>query len=1270
MKNRPGTRIVILLVWLSCCLPILSMAQQNENAKPWVLWYWVKAGVSKAGITRDLEAMKANGLGGAYLVTIQGADKTPLYSPAAVQLTPEWWQLVEFAMHEAKRLNLKLGMHISDGFALAGGPWITPELSMQKVVWSSVTFTKPTGKIVLPQPETKENYYKDIAVYAYPSPVGTGVSTRTIQPVVTTSNGTDATGLIKPGNQQSFGANQPCYIQYAFDQPFTCRTVSIKVGGNNYQAQRLEIEVSNDGKIFRSIGRLQPPRHGWQDTDEDVTHSIVPTTARYFRFIYDKTASEPGAEDLDAAKWKPSLKILNLELFAEAKINQFEGKNGSVWRVSKRSSSTTLSKDLCVPLNKVVNLTGKLNPDGTLNWTPPSGSWTILRIGHTSTGHTNATGGGGKGLECDKFNPEAAKLQIKCWYAEALKHGGPDIAKKVLSVFYMDSWECGSQNWSPVFQEEFKKRRGYDITKYLPAITGLPIENASVAENFLYDVRKTISELLIDNFYGTLASFAKEQGLLFTAESVAPTMMSDGLLHYKTVDVPMGEFWLNSPTHDKPNDMLDAISAAHIYGKNIVQAEAFTTVRMDWNEHPANMKTVQDRNYALGVNKLVYHVFTHNPWTDRKPGMTLDGVGLYFQRDQTWWKPGKAWVDYAIRCQDLLQQGKPVTDIAVFTGEELPRRSVLPDRLVQTLPGIFGKDVVAAERKRLANAGEPLRQIPSGVTHSANMADPENWVNPLRGYAYDSFNPDVLSTATVKDGAVVFESGASYQILVFTGKISLNPNYQYISFETVKKLYELINKGAKVIIAERPLYQPGLQQANVDEFSRYVEAIWGGAFRSVGKQKGVIAAKRLGQGMIYKAPFYGEDFSALYIERDLVVTEKAAGNGVHQLPGFSSQPDNQHGSNLSIAQYTRLQNHQYAKPDKFNDRQDAAPYAKNIAFTHRTAKDKEVYFIANQLDKVRELTFRFRAQAAQPVIYDPVTNDTVAVGSWSTIDGRTTMVLQFNPNQSLFVIFKKPTYEKITFQKATGQKITYIKPSNSRVIFQKSDFTQSPSKNPAHEKQLHGKPAHKSLTHEKLIHQNSNRNRLTDEKACFAYNSDYQKQPLQPKRANGNNWSTFKTIQDISADWEAQFDTSYGGPSKPVLYPHLLDWTKSTDTLVKYYSGTAIYTKTFNFEGTPGTKIWIDLGEFYNLANVKINGIDCGTLWTAPHRLDISNTIKKGKNQITVEIVNTWGNRLIGDSRLPAEQRLTQTTAPFRLAGKPLYPAGLVGPVTIKSEED
>lgn len=1123
MRFKGKGVLLIFLIWLKLAvMPVY--AQQNDTTKPWVLWHWIHAGVSKPGITADLEAMKSAGIGGAYLLSIKGADNPPIFSPPSVQLTPQWWDMVTFAMQEAKRLNLKLGMHVSDGFALAGGPWITPELSMQKVVFTRLNLKGGTAsKIKLEQPETKEGYYKDIAVYAFPSPEGTGISTRTMVPTISTSNGVDASGLVIAGNKKSFGSNEPCWFQYAFAQPFTTRSITIKTGGNNYQAQRLEIQVSDDGKAFRSIGRLDPPRQGWQDTDADYTHSIAPATAKYYRFIYDKRGSEPGSEDLDAAKWKPSLKLLNLELSAEARINQYEGKSAAVWRISKRSTAAQLPDQICIPLNKIIDLTAKLNADGSLNWKAPKGNWTILRLGHTSTGHTNATGGGGKGLECDKFNPVAVKLQFDSWYGEALKRGGPEIASKVMTELFIDSWECGSQNWSSLFASEFKKRRGYDLMPYLPVMSGIPVQTATISEDFLYDLRKTISELVVDQFYRTIAALAKEKGVNFSAESVAPTMISDGLMHYKAVNVPMGEFWLNSPTHDKPNDMMDAISGAHIYGKNIIQAEAFTSIRMDWSEHPGNMKTLLDRNYALGINKMVYHVFAHNPWMDRKPGMTLDGIGLYFQRDQTWWKPGKAWVNYAERVQTLLQQGDPVIDIAVFTGNELPRRSVLPDRLVSVLPGIFGKDVVESERLRLLNTGEPLRIKPMGVNHSANMADPENWVNSLRGYAYDSFNPDVLSTAVVRDKKVVFSSGASYGVLVIPGKTAMDPNYQYMDFEIVKQLLALVKAGATVLLNEKPLYQSGLKQVPETEFKKAVDELW-------------VAGKN-GDGQVLIGPYQEETFKPLGLERDLFVAEA-----------------------------------------------EQSTYAKYIAYTHRKTDQKDIYFIANQLEKDRVLNCSFRIADLKtvPEFYDAVSGKTWKARNWSVVDGRLQLAIKLDANASVFVIFDR--------------------------------------------------------------------------------NTD-QTKPVEGK----SNWSEFTTTQVLDKDWQVTFDPVYGGPSKPVLFKDLTDWSLNQDSLIRYYSGTAIYNKSINIKSKKTDQIWLDLGAVANIADVKVNNVSCGIVWTPPYRVEISKALRNGNNQISIELSNTWANRLIGDQRLPENKRITKTNAPYRLEGKPLLKAGLLGPVMIQT---
>ena len=779
-----------------------SFLNPSYDARPWSFWYWMYGAVTEDGVKADLEAMKNVGLGGTYLMPIKTVEGAPQYEGKAPQLSPEWWRLVGRSMEIADSLGLKLGMHICDGFALAGGPWISPKESMQKVVFADTVVSggKLAG-LTLPVPEMKEGYYEDIAVYAMPvkgSPI-------LAKPVITCGNLDADVPAGKGVNIDEKGvirSSVPCWIQYEYPQPVTVRSLEVVLKGNNYQANRLNVKASEDGKVFKEVKQLVPPRHGWQNTDENNTYSLPETTARYFRFYWTPEGSEPASEDLDAAKWKPNLKVNDIILSGEPKINHWEGKSGRVWRVAEATSDTEAPASECVQVDEVIDLTPALK-DGALTASLPDGEWRILRLGHTSTGHTNATGGAGKGLECDKFSPQAVAKQFDNWFGRVFHELDPELARRVLKYMHVDSWECGSQNWSDNFASEFKRRRGYDLMPYLPLYAGIPMDNAETSEKVLRDIRTTMAELVVDVFYTVLAEKAKEYDCYFSAECVSPTMVSDGMMHYSKVDYPMGEFWLNSPTHDKPNDMIDAIHGAHVYGKNIVQAEGFTELRGTWDETPATLKTLLDRNYALGINRIFYHVNAHNPYLDKKPGMTLDGIGLFFQRDNTWYGDGgKALTDYMRRCQALLQYGSPVIDIAVFTGEEMPRRAILPDRLVPSLPGIFGAERVESERTRLANVGQPLRVKPVGVSHSANMADPEKWINPMRGYNYDSMNKDaLLRLATVRNGRIEMPGGSSYRVLVLPLAHQLMPDTT-LSPEVRSKVNEMIKAG--VIVPELP----------------------------------------------------------------------------------------------------------------------------------------------------------------------------------------------------------------------------------------------------------------------------------------------------------------------------------------------------------------------------------------------------------------------------------------------------------------------------------
>ncbi|TDD97812.1 glycosyl hydrolase [Flavobacterium cellulosilyticum] len=1098
-----------------------------ESSRPWVYWYWMKSAYSKVGITADLEAMKQAGIGGAFLMTIKGPDNPPLIDPPVLQLSPEFWDLVHWAFTEADRLGVKIAFHPADGFAVAGGPWITPEMSMQKVVWADTIVNGNSIKTLkLEVPKHYKDYYKDIATFAIPIKENFTTSDKNHPKITSTLANFDASFLSNGKKEGEFKLYEKGWVEYEFDKPFLCKSIQIETKGNNYQAHRLIVEVSDDGMNFKSLGRLTTPRQGWQDTDAFYTHSIVPTKAKYFRFIYDPEGTEPGAEDLDPAKWNQGLKVAKIYLSNEALIDNYQGKSGAIWRLSPQTSAEKISNSDCVESSKMINVSEFVDKNGVLNWKEPSaGNWRIIRFGHTSTGHENATGGAGKGLEVDKFNTEAIRFQLDHWFGEMLRIAGPELASKVVKILHMDSWECGSQNWSSVFRDEFKNRRGYDIVDYLPVMAGIPIDNIETSEKVLYDVRKTISELVADNFFGTLADIAKKANVKFSSENVAPTMMSDGLLHFKYVDYPSGEFWLKSPTHDKPNDMLDAISGGHIYGKDIIQAEAFTELRMDWDEHPGNLKTLADRNYALGINRFFYHVFVHNPWIDRKPGMTLDGIGTFFQRDQTWWKPGKAFFDYCQRVQFQLQKGKPVTDLAVFIGEDLPSRSVLPDRLLPFIPNVFGEARIESEKARLANEGQPSARMPKEVKYSKNSTDLSEWINAMNGYQYDSFNSDVfLNTAKVVNGKVVFADGTSYGALLFPGSHKMAPN-KMISLAVAKKILDLVKEGATVFIDENPTIQPGIHSKEDEkEWRKVVNEIW-----NISNEN----SRNIGKGRLIKLPYLGTDFNEIGIQQDVF--------------------------------FPKL------------NRADS----EKIAWTHRKSETEDIYFISNQKEGKRQFEASFRVIGKTPEWYNPVTDKTSALPNWKEENGRTIVPVSLVENESGFVIFKE-----------------------------KSKAVAKENQNPS-----------------------------------------------------------FEIAQTLDENWELQFDPAFHGPKEPIKIDRLFDWSTSENDSIKYYSGTASYTKEFKWKGKRKDKILLNLGTIANLAEVSINGKDCGTLWTFPYQLDISDALKKGKNTIRIKITNTWANRLMGDEKLPKEERLTWTTAPFRLEGNPLLKAGLLGPVTIIKEK-
>lgn len=301
---------------------------------------------------------------------------------------------------------------------------------------------------------------------------------------------------------------------------------------------------------------------------------------------------------------------------------RFKGKTGPAWRNATDSAARSEAVPMTdvLPLKMEGGMVMGAMVNGILQNKLPKGTWCLLRMGHTSTGQTHATDGKGMGLEVDRFSPTAVKKLFDSWYAPLLNRPHGDV----VSYLYIDPREWGSQNWGYQFAEEFKARRGYDLIPYLPVMAGVPLESVSRYDQVQNDIRLTIEELVKEKFFQTFTRLAEEQYVEVSCEPI--------------------------PRTDHPDDMFRAVSRAHIYNENPVQAVACPANGGAWNGTPALLKPQVDRHLALGINRFI------------------------FQHDIVRHPEARGFVDYITMCQHYLQQGRPVVDIAVFHPSENPEQ--------------------------------------------------------------------------------------------------------------------------------------------------------------------------------------------------------------------------------------------------------------------------------------------------------------------------------------------------------------------------------------------------------------------------------------------------------------------------------------------------------------------------------------------------------------------------------------------------------------------
>jgi hypothetical protein len=829
--------LAVLAGWALAQPPVDPLEQNFRNppdsAKPRTWWHWTGGNIAKEGITKDLEWMKRAGIGGFQLADVASGSGQTVEKKLPFG-SPEWLDAVRHSAAEAGRLGLEMTIFSSPGWSETGGPWVKPEQAMKKAVWSEITVEGPrsfSGK--LPQPPSNNGpirnlsagggrggappdptCYGDSAVLAWRTPPGE-VAMADMHPKATTNAGPlDAAALMDDDLNsavtiQAPAGGGPAWIQYEFAQPFRARAFSIGGRGGIPVGRVL---AGDDGATFRTLVTLPGPQ-GYRG-GVARTFAFPEANARFYRVELTGAPISPAAVMAQTGSQPAAQYVLTEAKFhSGARVDRWEEKAGFIVFDEFESLATPpVPEEAAIPRSGVVDLTSKMAKDGSLDWDVPAGKWTILRMGYSLTGAKNHPAvPAGAGYEVDKLS----RKDVEAYYhgyldpiAEAL---GP-LYGKSLKYVVMDSWEAGLQNWTGEMTSEFRRRRGYDPTPYLPAIAGRVVESAEVSDRFLWDFRRTVADMFADNHFGVMSELLRERGIGTYGEAAGVSMeiMEDTLLNKSKLEIPMGEFWVRDlhPFLMYYVDVRGAASAAHVYGKPLVATESYTG---GGYEAPYTLKKIGDYWFAQGVNRIVFHTSAHQP-LDTKPGNTM--VGTHINRNITWAEQARPFMTYLARNSFMLQQGQFVADLAYLLREGAP----------STMP-FWGAGLQPA---------------------------------PPEGYDYDCVNTDVLLNrmSVAADGRLELPDGMSYRVLVL-------PEIGRMTVPVLRKIRDLVAGGATVV-GPKPQRSPSL--AGYPDADREVQAT---ASEVWGNLNGIEATQRAyGKGRVVWGVPLADVLGALRVSKD------------------------------------------------------------------------------------------------------------------------------------------------------------------------------------------------------------------------------------------------------------------------------------------------------------------------------------------------------------------------------------------------------------------
>jgi hypothetical protein len=979
---------------------------------------------------------------------------------------------------------------------------------------------------------------------------------------------------------------------------------------------------------------------------------------------------------------------------------------------------TEAPEDAVIRSDAVVDISRNMGPEGQLRWNCPAGDWTVLRIGYTITGKENHPAmGSGLGLECDKLSRQAMDVHWQKGIRPILdKLGG--LAGPVMNNLLIDSYEVGINNWTKGFEKEFKARRGYDLIRYLPVLTGRVVDSTDVSERFLWDYRRTISDLFAANYYGYFADKCHRAGLLCSVEPY------DGPFECMAIasqaDILMGEFWIGMGVN--PSVRI-ASSLAHVYGRPIAGAESFTSMPQDgrWQNHPRSMKALGDEIWCNGINRYIFHRYAHQPWLDKWPGMTMGQWGTHFERTNTWWNDGQAWMRYIARSQYLLQAGRFHADVLFFGGEF----------------------------------------VPNGALWRPDLKD--------HGYDYDAVGTDLIWKLSVRDGKIVLPGGMRYSLLVM-------PETETMSPAVAKKMQDLLQEGATVL-AVKPKRSPSLTgyPNNDRKTVKIAEKIWGtetearvdrkvgrgrilsgysveealqrmkinpdfqvlsegwemnfihriidgadvyfvsnqkdraGAvcceFRVTGRkphlwnpQKGTIAP-----AMLWRPEDGGTEVTLMLEPEEsvFVVFEEAAEKGaerytrIERKGGFSSKEKTdtleiikaEYGV-FSLAQSgmtdvtdklrSLIQNNQLAVTANNQIAGDpAVGVAKTLLveytydgkdYTAKVSETKVLRLPGDELPAGKELVIR-------KAVYGNLNEQIANLPELKTVDMTDRLAARVSDGM---------IRTQVTNELAGGDPVLFV-PKHLRVEYRLNGVSEVMMAKEGQMLEIPANPWRPSPWPPQVCPEPEGVKLLVWEEG------DYH----LTKAGGGESVVTVLSVPEpihLDGPWSVRFESPVR-PPEPIVLNQLQSLTENEDPEVKAFSGTAVYQKTVTVTDdmlTTSNRLMLDLGRVEVMARVLVNGQDLGVLWKNPYRLDITEALRAGENQLEIRITNLWVNRIIADQAYeedcrwdgsalaqwpqwlieglprPSRQRKTFYTWKHWSKEDPLLPSGLIGPVSLR----